>query len=144
MGQTRCRYIVDRLYNYKNTGKPDPSMNTTLLNRLRKECPPRTRKGQSDPLVYLNPETGSSYRFSESYYSRVKTHEAVLGVDQQLSNGDNNTLQIVDEFAAGFEDFRKALALSMSRMGSINVLTGNQGEIRRNCRCTNADTNCKR
>ncbi|KAL9436815.1 hypothetical protein AB3S75_022792 [Citrus x aurantiifolia] len=144
MGQTRCRYIVDRLYNYKNTGKPDPSMNTTLLNQLRKECPPRTRKGQSDPLVYLNPETGSSYRFSESYYSRVKTHEAVLGVDQQLSNGDNNTLQIVDEFAAGFEDFRKALALSMSRMGSINVLTGKQGEIRRNCRCTNADTNCKR
>ena len=135
MGQTHCSYIVDRLYNYQGTGKPDPSMNATLLNTMRKLCPPRT-KGQTDPLVYLNPESGSNYKFTETYFQRVLRQEAILGVDQQLLYGDD-TKQIAEEFAGGFEDFRKAFGLSMSRMGTIKTLTGNEGEIRRNCRYIN-------
>ncbi|KAL0642950.1 hypothetical protein Bca4012_041240 [Brassica carinata] len=138
MGKTHCSHIVNRLYNFKNTGKPDPTMNTTLVSELRTRCPPRTKKGQTDPLVYLNPDSGSSNRFSNSYYSRVLSHNAVLGVDQQLIyNGDS--MEITQEFDASFEDFRKSFALAMSRMGSINVLTGKAGEIRRDCRVTNAN-----
>ncbi|KAL9322990.1 hypothetical protein ACSQ67_011043 [Phaseolus vulgaris] len=135
MGRTHCSYIVDRLYNYSGSGKPDPSMSATLLGSLRKLCPPR-KKGQTDPLVYLNPESGSHYNFTESYYSRILSNEAVLGVDQQLKNG-YNTKQIAQEFGIGFEDFRKSFAASMYQMGNFKVLTGNQGEIRKNCRYTN-------
>ncbi|WZZ12332.1 hypothetical protein YC2023_105421 [Brassica napus] len=138
MGKTHCSHIVNRLYNFKNTGKPDPTMNTTLVSELRTRCPPRTKKGQTDPLVYLNPDSGSSNRFSNSYYSRVLSHNAVLGVDQQLIYNDDS-LEITQEFDASFEDFRKSFALAMSRMGSINVLTGKAGEIRRDCRVTNAN-----
>lgn len=138
MGKTHCSHIVNRLYNFKNTGKPDPSMNTTLVSELRNRCPPRTKKGQTDPLIYLNPDSGSSNRFSNSYYSRVLSHNAVLGVDQQLIYNDDS-LEITQEFDASFEDFRKSFALAMSRMGSINVLTGKAGEIRRDCRVTNAN-----
>ncbi|XP_047175989.1 probable peroxidase 61 [Vigna umbellata] len=135
LGRTHCSYIVDRLYNYAGTGKPDPSMSATLLESLRKLCPPR-KKGQPDPLVYLNPESGSNYNFTESYYRRILSNDAVLGVDQQLLNG-NNTKQITEEFAAGFEDFRKNFAAAMYQMGNFKVLTGNQGEIRKNCRYAN-------
>ncbi|GMI78680.1 hypothetical protein like AT5G24070 [Hibiscus trionum] len=136
MGRTHCAFIVDRLYNFNNTGKPDPSMKASFLAEMRKLCPPRTRKGQTDPLVFLNPASGSTYRFTNSYYSRVLTNEAVLGVDQQLLYGDD-TKEITEEFAAGLEDFRRSFALSMSRMGNIEVLTGKEGEIRKNCRFTN-------
>lgn len=135
MGRAHCSYIVDRLYNYGDSGKPDPSMDATLLDTLRKACPPR-KKGQPDPLVYLNPESGSSYNFTESYYRRILSHQAVLGIDQQLLYGDD-TKQITEEFSAGFEDFRRSFAASMYKMGNFKVLTGNQGEIRRNCRYTN-------
>ena len=135
MGRTHCSFIVDRLYNYNGSGKPDPSMSVTSLESLRKLCPPR-KKGQADPLVHLNPESGSSYNFTESYYRRVLSHEAVLGVDQQLLYSDD-TKQISEEFAVGFEDFRKSFATSMYKMGNYRVLTGNQGEIRRYCRYTN-------
>ncbi|TKY48308.1 peroxidase 61 [Spatholobus suberectus] len=134
MGQTHCSFIVDRLYNYSGSKKPDPSMNASWLETLRKLCPPR--KNRHDPLVYLNPESGSSYNFTESYYRRILSHEAVLGVDQQLLNGDD-TKQITAEFAIGFEDFRKSFAESMYKMGNFKVLIGNQGEIRRDCRYTN-------
>lgn len=138
MGKTHCSHIVNRLYNFKSTGKPDPTMNTTLVSQLRYLCPPRTQKGQTDPLVYLNPDTGSSNRFSSSYYSRILSHNAVLGVDQQLLYNDDSK-EISQEFASGFEDFRKSFALAVSRMGSINVLTGKAGEIRRDCRVTNTN-----
>ncbi|KAK8572798.1 hypothetical protein V6N13_048365 [Hibiscus sabdariffa] len=139
MGRTHCSFIVDRLYNFNNTRKPDPSMKASFLAEMRKLCPPRTRQGQANPLVFLDPASGSDYRFTNSYYSRVLTNEAVLGVDQQLLYGDD-TKQITEEFAAGqsgFEDSRRSFALSMSRMGNIKVLTGKEGEIRKNCRFTN-------
>ncbi|KAK4254829.1 hypothetical protein QN277_007915 [Acacia crassicarpa] len=135
MGRTHCSFIVDRLYNYGGTGKPDPTMNATLVDALRKQCPP-PQKGQHDPLVFLNPQSGTHFTFTESYYQRILTHEAVLGVDQQLLYGDESP-QITKEFAADFEEFRRSFALSTYRMGNINVLTGNQGEIRRHCRYTN-------
>ncbi|CAK7322662.1 unnamed protein product [Dovyalis caffra] len=136
MGRTHCRYIVDRLYNFNNTRRPDPSMNKAFADQMRKKCPRRTKKGQSDPLVFLNPESGSKYTFTESFYKRVLSYRSVLGVDQQLLFS-NDTLQITQEFAGGFEYLRRSFALSMSRMGNINVLTGNQGEIRRNCQYIN-------
>ncbi|CAH2044257.1 unnamed protein product, partial [Thlaspi arvense] len=76
MGKTHCSHIVNRLYNFTGTGKPDPTMDTTLVTQLRYLCPPRTQKGQTDPLVYLNPDSGSSNRFSSSYYSPVASLEA--------------------------------------------------------------------
>ncbi|KAK9288888.1 hypothetical protein L1049_017355 [Liquidambar formosana] len=136
MGRTHCRYIVDRLYNFNGSGKPDPSMAASFLAEMRKLCPPSSTNGQSDPLIFLNPGSGSSYKFTQSYYSRILSHQAVLEVDQQLLFG-NDTVQITEEFATGFEDFRKSFALSMSRMGTIKVLTGKEGEIRHNCRFTN-------
>ncbi|KAJ9128701.1 hypothetical protein P3X46_034598 [Hevea brasiliensis] len=136
LGKTHCRYIEDRLYNFNNTGKPDPYMDPAFAAEMRKLCPPRTKKSQSDPLVFLNPDSGSNYIFTETFYKRVLSYKSLLGVDQQLLFS-NDTLEITQEFAAGFEDLRKSFALSMNRMGNINVLTGNAGEIRRNCSVVN-------
>ncbi|KAK2425108.1 peroxidase [Trifolium repens] len=136
LGQTHCSFILDRLYNYNGTGNSDPSMDATFRDKLRGLCPPKTKKGQHDPLVYLNPESGSDYIFRESYYKRILRNEAVLGVDQQLLFG-SDTKEITDEFAAGFEDFRREFAHSMFKMGNIKFLIGNQGQIRKNCRFTN-------
>ncbi|XP_047339873.1 probable peroxidase 26 [Impatiens glandulifera] len=136
LGKTHCQYIRDRLYNFKNTGKPDPSMKKSFLNQLRKDCPKERIKGQRDQLVYLNPDSGSNYRFTNKFYSRVQTNQAVLGVDQELRYG-NITDEISQEFAKDFEDLRKSFALSITRMGVLKVLTGSNGEVRKNCRTQN-------
>ncbi|KAF9609252.1 hypothetical protein IFM89_014446 [Coptis chinensis] len=67
------------------------------------------RKGQGDPPTFLNPDSGKN----------------------------EESISLTQEFANGFEDFRKSWAYSMSRMGSIGVLTGTQGEIRHHCRYPN-------
>ncbi|XP_027118614.1 probable peroxidase 61 [Coffea arabica] len=136
MGRTHCQFIRDRLYNFKSTGKPDPRMKKSLLKDLRQQCPPNTPKGKEDPLVYLNPENGPGYKFTNSYYKRVESYQAVLGVDQQVLWGNHS---LVDAYAKYFEQFRREFALSISRMGGLRVLTGKKGEIRRNCRFTNGN-----
>ncbi|XP_057502714.1 probable peroxidase 26 [Actinidia eriantha] len=136
MGRTHCRYIWDRLYNFNNTGKRDPSMKKSFLKEMRKQCPLKLKSGQSDPLLYLNPVSGPNYNFTNTYYSRVLSGESVLGVDQQLRFG-NDTKQISKEFAEDIEDFRGSFALSISRMGGLRVLTGDKGQIRLNCRYVN-------
>ncbi|XP_039161325.1 probable peroxidase 61 [Eucalyptus grandis] len=131
LGKTNCSVIADRLYNFNKTGKPDPSMDSSFLAQMRVQCPPNSKN-----QVYLDPDSGSSYSFSKSFYSRVLNHRAVLGIDQQIA-ANNDSSQIAQQYDGSFEDFRKRFALSMSRMGNIKVLTGNQGEIRKNCRVVN-------
>ncbi|KAD6453385.1 hypothetical protein E3N88_08090 [Mikania micrantha] len=99
--------ILDRLYNFNNTGKPDPTMEESALTYLRKQCPPKLRLGQPNPLINLNP-SNPTHRFTNSYYSRVLNNKAVLGVDQQLRYG-GDTYDLTDEYASSIEDFKGSL-----------------------------------
>ncbi|PIN26432.1 Peroxidase [Handroanthus impetiginosus] len=136
MGKTHCTYIHNRLYNFNNTGKPDPTMSKSELNKLRQQCPQTLKQGQKDPTVFLTDKDGPQYNFTNTYYSNVLSHNSVLKVDQNLLN-DINSTQIVQEYAANKEQFRREFAFSISRMGGLKVLTGKQGEIRLNCRVIN-------
>lgn len=136
MGKTHCAYIHDRLYNFNKTGQPDRSMRRSTLLKLRAQCRKSPPENEPDRSVFLTDKNGEKYRFTTTYYSNVLAHESVLGVDQQLLYNPNTT-QLASEYAASREKFRKEFALSISRMGSLKVLTGNQGEIRLNCRSRN-------
>ncbi|KAL5990839.1 hypothetical protein ACLOJK_011744 [Asimina triloba] len=142
MGRTRCSYIRGRLYNFQGTGKPDPTMNSTLVSQLRKLCP-KDGGSSNDTLVFMNPESGPSFKFRSTYYARLLTHEAVLRIDQQIIL-NKDMREISEQFATGApgnpgrEDFRQSFALSISRLGNLGILNGDQGEIRKHCAYTNA------
>ncbi|KAL9240665.1 hypothetical protein vseg_014857 [Gypsophila vaccaria] len=141
MGLARCRYLRSRLYNFQGTGKPDPTLESSKLKELTSQCPPRQKAGQHEGLVYLNKDSGKNYSFTNSYYKNILSSKGVLRVDQGLYYG-NDTLELTQEFAdpvSGFQDFKKAFALSINRMGSYNVLVGKQGEIRRHCHYSNSN-----
>lgn len=133
MGQAHCSSFYDRLYNFKGTGKPDPSMKRSMLVSLRSQCP---KNNKNDSSVYFTSEYGSNYTFSNNFYQKIVAHESLLRVDQQLSYG-SDTGELVNEYANSFEQFRRGFALSISRMGGLKVLTGKNGEIRKDCKFTN-------
>ncbi|XP_021774886.1 probable peroxidase 61 [Chenopodium quinoa] len=139
-GRTRCRYIYDRLYNFQGTGKPDPTLDTSSLEDLRKQCPQKYQKGEHEGLIALNKGSDGAYRFTNDYYKNIMANKAVLRIDQDLLYG-NETQQLSDQFAHpgyGLEDFRRAFALSMNRLGIYKALTGQQGEVRKNCHKRNS------
>ncbi|XP_058752517.1 peroxidase 15-like [Vicia villosa] len=135
IGRAHCSLFVDRLYNFSNTGKPDPSLNTSYLQELRKTCP---NGGPGTNLANFDPTTPD--RFDKNYYSNLQVKKGLLQSDQELfSTSGADTIAIVNKFSADKNAFFDSFETAMIKMGNIGVITGNKGEIRKHCNFVNKD-----
>ncbi|KAL3820880.1 hypothetical protein ACJIZ3_006785 [Penstemon smallii] len=129
IGRSSCHAIRDRISNFKGTRKPDPSLNGTYLNSLRKECRLDTN--------YVNFDATTPRTFDVAYYKNLGKRMGLLATDQLLYS-DGRTRTLVDILATQPEFFMSQFAVSMVKVGNANVLTGkNQGEVRLNCNYVN-------
>jgi peroxidase len=132
-GRARCRFIVDRLYNFSNTGKPDPTLDTTYLKELQKQCP---KNGDGNNRVNFDPTTPDT--LDKNFYNNLQVKKGLLQSDQELfSTPGADTISIVNSFGANQNVFFQNFVNSMIKMGNIGVLTGNKGEIRKQCNFVN-------
>ncbi|OAY38220.1 peroxidase 60 [Manihot esculenta] len=136
VGLTHCSFFQDRLYNFQDTGKPDPTMDATLLSMLRQRCP---QNSAGTNTTFLDQNPSSSFTVDNSFYQQILMHKGVLQVDQELAL-DPITKSIVATIANG-KDFSYNFGRAMVKLGAVQVLTGNQGEIRRDCRSVNNPSN---
>ena len=133
-GRARCTFITDRLYNFSSTGKPDPTLNTTYLQELRKICP---NGGPPNNLANFDPTTPD--KFDKNYYSNLQGKKGLLQSDQELfSTSGADTISIVNKFSADKNAFFDSFEAAMIKMGNIGVLTGKKGEIRKHCNFVNS------
>ncbi|OAY28915.1 peroxidase E5 [Manihot esculenta] len=135
-GRAQCGGFIHRLYNFNNTGRPDPTLNPTYLRILRKICP---QGGNTTVLANFDPTTPDT--FDNDYYSNLLVGKGLLQTDQELfSTPGADTAKIVKKFSANQTAFFESFVVSMLRMGNLKVLTGTAGEIRLNCRKVNGDS----
>ncbi|CAI0545244.1 unnamed protein product, partial [Linum tenue] len=90
--------------------------------------------GGSDPTVALDPATPN--RLDNRYYAEVRAGRGLLTTDQTLTERPT-TRRYVDVNARYGVAWAGKFARAMVRMGSIDVLTVNQGEISRWCSMVN-------
>ncbi|KAL2899407.1 Peroxidase 57 [Bienertia sinuspersici] len=131
VGLIRCSFILERLYNFQNSGTADPTMNPDTVRSLRNTCP---RSG-SNNLVFADQTRGSEFIVDKGYFNAIRQGKGVLQIDQQialhpLTSGIVRRLSMTGDFPFQFPR-------SMVKLGRVGVLTGNQGQIRTNCRRTN-------
>nr|TKV97247.1 hypothetical protein SEVIR_9G481800v2 [Setaria viridis] len=128
---------LDRLYNLKATGQPDPTLDQAHLAELREHCPSAT--SDSTCLIELDPDTPDT--FDNRYYVNLLGKRGLLRSDHAmfsaLEEGAESTGPIVGQFASSQADFFQSFATAMVRMGNIAPLTRSMGEVRRNCRVVN-------
>lgn len=132
MGTSHCSLIKDRLYNFRNTGKPDPTMDSTLLTALRARCPNNTTINNT---VNLDQNPLSSMTVDNSYYKQIVMRRGILQIDQDLGL-DPRSKSTVEAIAKGF-NFNVKFGEAMVKLGAVQVLTDKQGQIRRSCRAIN-------
>ncbi|KAK4440598.1 Peroxidase 60 [Sesamum alatum] len=132
VGVAHCSLFQDRLYNFQKTGKPYPTMDPSLLTALRARCPQNTTV---DNAVNLDQNPLSSMTVDNSYYRQIILHRGILQIDQELAL-DPLSEPTVTAIAKGF-DFSTRFGQAMIKLGTVQVFTGKQGEIRRSCRATN-------
>lgn len=81
----------------------------------------------------------SPARFDNLYFHNIIQGQGLLISDNVLVSEDveGDIKKHVWNFASDQDFFYKSFGNSMIKMGGINILTGEEGEIRRNCRSVN-------
>ncbi|KAF8779444.1 hypothetical protein HU200_002716 [Digitaria exilis] len=107
-----------------------------LCQFTRENCTAGQPKGALENLDQTTPNL-----FDNKYYGNLVQGRAQLPSDQVMlsdPSASTTTAPIVHRFAGNQQDFFRNFGASMIKMGNISPLTGNNGEIRKNCRRVNS------
>lgn len=125
LGFARCTIFRNRIYN-------DANIDPDYAASLQSVCP---ISGDDEVLVSLD-DTPTSV--DTDYYQGLIQNRGLLGSDQQLFQGDSSdTDNLVQYYSDNPDNFWSDFGTSMINMGNISPLTGDDGEIRENCRVVN-------
>ncbi|WCJ43320.1 Peroxidase superfamily protein [Euphorbia peplus] len=127
IGIGHCTSFTERLY-----PSQDPTMDQTFAKNLKRTCP-QVNTSNSTFLDLRTPNT-----FDNKYYVDLMNRQGLFTSDQDLYT-DKRTRQIVIDFAVNQTLFYEKFIIGMIKMGQMDVVTGNQGEIRNDCSFRNSD-----
>ncbi|KAG2703557.1 hypothetical protein I3843_06G134900 [Carya illinoinensis] len=131
IGYAQCFAFKRRLFNFQGSGKPDPTLDSSLLSNLRSMCP----DGDA-PNSNVAPFDTSPTMFDNAYYTNLRSNAGLLESDQALM-GDPQAAAMVYSYSMNPRLFSSDFAASMSKLGNVGVLTGKNGEIRKKCGSVN-------
>ncbi|BAT98837.1 hypothetical protein LR48_Vigan2490s000100 [Vigna angularis] len=132
IGVSHCSSFSKRLYSFNETLPQDPSMDSSYAETLKTKCP--APPSISDPTVSFDPST--PIRLDTKYYDGLIDHRGLLTSDQTLFTSQS-TREMVLSNANDPANWSQKFAKAMVQMGSIDVLTGSNGEIRKHCTFVN-------
>ncbi|TVU37243.1 hypothetical protein EJB05_10546, partial [Eragrostis curvula] len=128
LGYSRCLFFRGRLYNETNTLDPEYAAS------LDERCPPA---GDDDALTSLD-DTPTTV--DTDYYQGLMQGRALLHSDQQLYQGDGGDAdELVKYYSENPSKFWEDFGAAMVKLGNMSPLTGDEGEIRENCRVVNQE-----
>lgn len=136
VGHAHCDFFRDRLSNFQGTGQPDPTMDPALVKTLFNVCGTQSLPFNKDPTAFLDQAT--PFIVDNQYYNDIRSGKGIMQIDQELAL-DPSSESFVSGLANDARGFQRSFADAMVKMGSIQVLTGNDpaGQIRKNCRVFN-------
>ncbi|KMZ61595.1 Peroxidase [Zostera marina] len=133
IGSSHCTSIIDdRFQTDPDTGKisflpsVDSSLNKSFADDLSHQC----NSMKSDAVVKNDLKTGMV--FDNVYFSNLLEGKGLFLTDTVLAD-DERTAELVNVYARDEKEFFDRWQESFLKLGSIDVKTGDQGEIRRIC-----------
>lgn len=119
------------MYNFTGKGDTDPKLDKNYIAQLKIKCKP----GDTKTLVEMDP--GSFKSFDEDYYTLVTKSRGLFQSDSALLDDPETRAYVIQQATSHGATFLKDFGASMVNMGNIGVLTGNSGEIRKQCAFVN-------
>uniref|UniRef100_A0A3Q7EGR7 peroxidase n=1 Tax=Solanum lycopersicum TaxID=4081 RepID=A0A3Q7EGR7_SOLLC len=131
IGVSHCGAFSRRLFNFTGKGDMDPTLNATYAESLKKLCP-----NPANPNTTVEMDPLSSTSFDSNYFNiLINQNKGLFQSDAALLN-DKDSVIVIKKLLKD-KTFFIEFAKSMKKMGAIQLLTGNAGEIRKNCRVKN-------
>lgn len=125
IGQARCSTFADRFA----PGVKNPFPDTKFGEALQTYCTDGNTAGLDRRMTL---DANSTTVFDNGYFRSIVAGRGILTSDHVLFT-DPSTKPLVTLFAANQDAFFAAFKESMAKMGRIGVLTGTQGQIRKQC-----------
>ncbi|KAL3699162.1 hypothetical protein R1sor_017184 [Riccia sorocarpa] len=134
VGQASCAQIVNRLYNFSSTASADPTLEPFFAGTLRASCPKDYNIASLQRLVDM--DQISPDRIDRMYFVSLLGGRGLLTSDATLARSRETLLQVF-QYAAIPTLWESDLVAALQALGEIEVKTGEEGEIRLNCRAVN-------
>ncbi|KAG0485950.1 hypothetical protein HPP92_009830 [Vanilla planifolia] len=136
IGVSHCSSFRNRIYNFSSTTGVDPTLSAAYAALLQRACPFNTSSSGNTTVLLdlITPQT-----LDNAYYVGVRlslvlfTSDAALLTTPELSAAVKHNAEHPGGWATKF-------ARAMVKMGEIEVKTGTEGEIRKNCHVVNSVT----
>ncbi|GLT86334.1 hypothetical protein SLE2022_044790 [Rubroshorea leprosula] len=132
IGYAQCFTFKRRLFDFKGSGKPDPTLDVSALTNLQGLCP----NTDSSNTILAPLDTLSVYKFDNLYYTNLVNNVGLLESDQALM-ADPRTSAMVTSYSTNPYLFSNDFAASMMKLGSLGILTGDKGQIGKKCGSVN-------
>ncbi|KAM0061821.1 putative peroxidase [Helianthus debilis subsp. tardiflorus] len=129
IGRAVCNFVASRLYFFNGNGT-DPSLDPEYATTLKKKCP-KNQLSRTTELDLVTPN-----RLDNQYYRNLKKQRVLFSSDEALVDS-TITAATVTIYANNPIAWKKDFAAAMVRLGSLDVLTGTKGEIRKKCGVVN-------
>ncbi|KAL0375422.1 UNVERIFIED_CONTAM: Cationic peroxidase 1 [Sesamum radiatum] len=126
IGFAQCSLFRNRIYNESN-------IDSNFACKQQATCP---LTGDDSNLTPLDP---TAALFDTKYFDNLVMKKGLLHSDQQLFNAGCETDSLVQAYSSNPDAFAMDFVNSMIKMGNICPLTGDQGQIRCNCRKVNSN-----
>ncbi|KAM4068595.1 hypothetical protein ACB094_12G024800 [Castanea mollissima] len=133
IGRSHCTSFSNRLYNFNGTKAQDPSLDFIYASWLKRQCP----QGNTNPNLVVPMDPSSPGSTDVGYYINVLANRGLFTSDQTLMT-KTATANQVNQSKRNPQLWWSRFATAMVKMGQLDVLTGNAGEIRSNCRVINS------
>jgi len=134
IGVAHCSSFSKRLYNFTGHGDEDPSLDSEYAANLKKfKC---TTPNDTTTIVEMDP--GSFLTFDLGYYKEVLKRRGLFQSDAALITNSASDSLIVNLVNSPQEKFLEGFVSAMEKMIKIQVKTGTEGEIRKNCAVINS------
>lgn len=131
MGRVHCVNLVHRLY-----PTVDPTLDPDYANYLKGRC--STPNPDPNAVLYARNDRETPMILDNFYYKNLLKNKGLLLVDQQLTSNPE-TLSFVEKMANNGTYFHEQFAKAVVLMSENNPLTGDQGEVRKDCRFVNTN-----
>ncbi|XP_057549663.1 peroxidase 5-like [Amaranthus tricolor] len=138
IGQTRCLNTIADSDSLVGLDDAANLVDRKFQQMIKRKFCPESQKdlfwNMTTPLVPAKPDISN---WGVTYYENMLNGKSLIPSDIALAV-DPRTKEIVEYYASHHAKWQKKFNEAMIKMGKINVLTGDQGEIRKTCRWINA------
>lgn len=131
VGFSYCRQFSKRIHVYNSKTRTDPALNLQYAVNLRRICPKNV-----DPRIVVPMDPDTPLIFDNLYYKNLRQGKGLLSSDHALLTSLKSR-EIVDAFASNSSLFKHVFVSAITKLGRVDINTGKQREIRRDCRFVN-------